>query len=269
MAQLDRLGTGAAVIVPLALFTQLAGTCAPEVAPGTLAALAAVESHFDTLAVHDNATHAALWPKDEVAAVNLAQKAIAAGHSVDLGLMQINSRNLGPLHLSVAEAFEPCASLRAGAALLVKDYAGGGTPAARQAALRAALSRYNTGTAHEGFANGYVAEVVSAAKRVVPEIDPGAGAAAAKLPPAAVPKDWNVFPDSPGPGHLRWQLMHRAAGTGKAPAPAQQRVMKSSVPAWNVFPRSAGPDRLAVRSPVTLTGHLASSAATASEGSDD
>ncbi|MGH7085701.1 MAG: transglycosylase SLT domain-containing protein, partial [Acetobacteraceae bacterium] len=89
------------MIVPLALFTQLAGTCAPEVAPGTLAALAAVESRFNTLAIYDNTTHAALHPKDRAEAVTLARQAISAGHSVDLGLMQINSRNLGLLHLSI------------------------------------------------------------------------------------------------------------------------------------------------------------------------
>ncbi|MGH7117709.1 MAG: lytic transglycosylase domain-containing protein [Acetobacteraceae bacterium] len=256
------------MIVPLALFTRLAGACAPEVAPGTLAALAAVESRFDTLAIYDNTAHAALRPKDEAQAIALARQAVAAGHSIDLGLMQINSRNLGPLHLSIPQAFEPCPSLSAGAALLAKDYEGGKTPAEEQAALRAALSRYNTGTAREGFANGYVAQVVNAAKRVVPEIDPGA-AAATKPPPIAVPKDWNVFPDSPGPGHLRPQLTDRAAGTGKAAATAQQRVPKSAAPTWNVFPQSVGPDRLIARSPVMLTGHFASADRTASEEPDE
>lgn len=253
------------MIVPLALFTRLAGTCAPEVAPGTLAALAAVESRFDTLAIYDNTAHVAWHPEDRAKAVTLARQAIAAGHSVDLGLMQINSRNLAPLNLSVAEAFEPCPSLRAGAALLAKDYAGGKTPAEEQAALRAALSRYNTGTARGGFANGYVVRVVGAAKRVVPEIDPGA--AAATKPQATVPKDWNVFPDSPGPGRLQRPPLDRLAATTKSPS--QPGVTKPAAPAWNVFPHSVGPDQLGTRSPVMLTGHSASATRTASEGPDE
>lgn len=256
------------MIVPLALFTRLAGACAPEVAPGTLAALAAVESRFDTLAIYDNTAHAALHPKDQAEAVTLARQAIAAGHSVDLGIMQINSRNLAPLHLSVTDAFEPCPSLRAGAALLAKDYEGGKTPAEEQAALRAAFSRYNTGTARGGFANGYVAQVISAAKQVVPEIDPGA-AAATKPQAAAVPKDWNVFPNSPGPGRLGPQPAYRAVGATKPAAPMRPGVAKHAAPAWNVFAQSVGPDRLMARPPVMLTGHFASAARTASEEPDE
>ncbi len=253
------------MIVPLALFTRLAGTCAPEVAPGTLAALAAVESRFDTHAIYDNTAHAALHPKDRAEAIALARQAIAADHSVDLGLMQINSRNLMPLNLSVADAFEPCPNLRAAAALLVKDYDGGRTPAEEQAALRAALSRYNTGTTRGGFANGYVAKVVSAAKRVVPEIDPSA--AAATNPQAITPKDWNVFPDSPGPGRLQRPPLDRLAATTKPPS--QPGVTKPAAPAWNVFPQSVGPDRLVARPPVMLTGHFASATRTANEEPDE
>jgi len=245
------------MIVSLALFTRLAGACAPEVAPGTLAALAAVESRFNTLAIYDNTTHEVLLPRDQPEAVAVAQRAIAAGDSVDLGLMQINSRNLAPLHLSVSGAFEPCPSLHAGAALLAKDYDGGRTPAEEQAALRAALSRYNTGTARGGFANGYVAQVISAAKRVVPEIDPGAATS------AQVPEDWNVFPDSPGPGHLRRPRADRT--TAPRAQRAQRLVGISAAPEWNVFPHSVGPDQLSARSPVMLTGHLSSLAETRGE----
>ena len=238
------------MILPVALFTQLAVTCAPGVAPGTLAAVAAAESRLDPLAVYDNATHSAWRPRDRGKAVALAQQLIGAGHSVDLGLMQINSGNLSRLHLAVSGAFDPCVSLRAGARLLVEDYerapwtfsprtrsvgkAGGGeTHSAQQTAIRVALSRYNTGSPKAGFRNGYVARVVAAAKRVVPEIDPDAIAAESSKP-AATP-----------------------SGTSRAVFDGSQNSAQPSAPSsWNVFPQSVGPDRLAEPPPTAVKGSL-------------
>jgi hypothetical protein len=40
--------------------------------------------------------------------IDAARRLIVAGHSVDLGAWQINSRNLSLLDLGVADAFEPC-----------------------------------------------------------------------------------------------------------------------------------------------------------------
>jgi len=74
--------------------------------------------------------------------------------------------------LTAAAALDPCRSLAAGAEILSAGYAGGLTHAAQQSALRVALSRYNTGDAQRGFANGYVERVVQSARVVVPAIDP-------------------------------------------------------------------------------------------------
>ena len=57
-------------------------------------------------------------------------------HSVDLGLMQVNSANLAALGLSIADAFDACRSVEAGGRVLSEAY---------QRALRGALSVYNTG----------------------------------------------------------------------------------------------------------------------------
>ena len=83
------------------------------------------------------------------------------GHSVDLGLMQINSANLARLGLSIADAFDACRSIKAGAQMLEADY---------RAAMRDALSRYNTGDPVRGIVNGYVARVEASARAVVPSI---------------------------------------------------------------------------------------------------
>lgn len=232
----------------MALFAQLARACAPQVASGTLAAIAATESRLDPFAIRDNTTHSAWWPRDRRRAVVLARRLIRAGHSVDLGLMQVNSGNLGRLNLTVSQAFDPCSSVHAAAALLAADYDGGKTPAAQQAALRVALSRYNTGSTAAGFANGYVARVVAAARQVVPEIDLQPTMAAKSAAPAKPSMhSWKIL-SSPGPSV--------AKGT-------------SSGSSWNVFPQSVGPGRLAERRPVALTGRLLSPAGRSTRGSHD
>jgi type IV secretion system protein VirB1 len=122
---------------------------------------------------------------------------IKAGRNIDLGLAQINNKNLSWLGLSLAEVFEPCTNLRAAARILQDGY--GRSNAARvgeQAALKTALSYYNTGHPARGFRNGYVAKVASAADQIVPAIG-GAGPAGLSEPspsaPPETPPSWDVF----------------------------------------------------------------------------
>lgn len=132
--------------------------CAANIAPATLDAVIAVESGGDPLAIFDNTTRRIWHPHDQDEAIARARRLIAAGHVIDLGLMQVDSVNLPALGLSVAQVFDPCTNIRAGGEILTRDYAyavrllGPG-----QAALKIALSLYNTGDAHRGFKNGYVA----------------------------------------------------------------------------------------------------------------
>ena len=84
--------------------------------------------------------------------------------------MQINSRNFEWLGLSLQDAFDPCASVRAGATVLTQ------------------LSRYNTGSPRAGFSNGYVARVL-ASKGAAPPI------AAAPPPPPHDPDVWREVED--------------------------------------------------------------------------
>jgi len=182
--------------LPLSLVLALAEACAPQAAPQTLASIAQVESRFEPLAIGVNGA-----PRTTVAASTAGEAAdkakalIQAGRSVDLGLAQINSANLGWLGLSVEAAFDPCANLAAAARVLQAGYApSSAAPEAAQAALKVALSRYNTGDARRGFANGYVAKVSRAAAAIAaaPVGEPPAAAVAA-LPPAAPPPAWDVF----------------------------------------------------------------------------
>lgn len=188
----------------VAAFGQLALRCGPSVAPSTLASIASTESAFEPLSINDNTTGTSGIPATRDIAVQIASKLLEAGHSVDIGIMQINSINFGRLGLTLEAAFDPCKSMAAGAAVLVGDYTGGATHEGQQSALRVALSKYNTGDAQRGFANGYVHKVELAAGRIVPALDVGTGPAAIDsqpLPVAAVatpvdpnaPPSWDVW----------------------------------------------------------------------------
>jgi type IV secretion system protein VirB1 len=131
------------MIVGFTLFMHRAATCAPTVAPETLAAIARTESGLNPYAIFDNDTRRGFRPNTLEEAQAIAAPLVAAGHSVDVGLMQLNSHNFSRLGLSVAQALDPCRSLAAGARLLVDAYQGGTTDTEQQQAVRVALSRYS------------------------------------------------------------------------------------------------------------------------------
>lgn len=172
----------------------LAAQCAPGVAPATLLAVARAESGLDPLAIGVNGPKVPRPVVSTPAEAAAAAKALsAAGRDIDLGLAQINVRNLARLGLSLEAAFDPCRNLAAAAQILREGYdRGRARHGAGQAALRVALSVYNTGHAERGFANGYVARVVSHAGEAVP--------------PRAAP-----FPGEPTPPPAAWDVFGRAA----------------------------------------------------------
>ena len=112
--------------------------CAPQVAPVTLAAIVQQESGGNPLALHDNTSGKGYAPATVAEAARLARELIAQGHSVDIGLAQINSRNLPRLGLGVDQVLDPCANLRAAQTVLMEGWM-------RSGDLRATLSAYNTG----------------------------------------------------------------------------------------------------------------------------
>jgi type IV secretion system protein VirB1 len=176
----------------LATFLTLAPVCAPGVAPPTLLAIAQVESGLDPLAIGVNgAAGLPVRVRSAAEATRRAEALIAAGRNVDLGLGQINVRNLAPLGLSVADAFDPCRNLAASARILTEGYRRAAPSAGgEQRALRTALSFYNTGDPDRGVRNGYVAKVVAGA--IPTSAGSGARAPAADAPMTPVAA-WDVF----------------------------------------------------------------------------
>lgn len=157
------------MILPLALFAQLAAACGSLVHVDTLAAVARTESRFNPLTIGDTTAGRSHAPTTPAEAVATATALLAKGHSLDLGLMQVNSANLPGLGLTVADVFDPCRNLAAGARLLADGYRQAPDEDAQRALVRA-LSRYNTGSPVRGVANGYVAKVQASAAEMVPAI---------------------------------------------------------------------------------------------------
>jgi type IV secretion system protein VirB1 len=171
----------------------LAHQCAATIAPETVVSVAETESGLNPLAIHDNATGRSYAPAAASEAIaTAADLIIRQHHSVDIGLMQINSANLAKSNLDIAHAFDACRSMDAGAQIL---------SAAFHHALHAALSAYNTGDQQRGMDSGYVARVEAAAT-ALPVTEATAPAAASHTSLASsgtsIPAGWDVFAQSDG-----------------------------------------------------------------------
>ncbi|MHB1230823.1 MAG: lytic transglycosylase domain-containing protein, partial [Halothiobacillus sp.] len=99
-------------------------------------------------------------PKSRAEAVREANRLIGMGYNIDMGVMQVNVKNLSLLNLSVEQVFDPCTNIKAGAQILQNFYLKSAKDIGQgQKSLKRALSAYNTGNFRNGFANGYVAKV--------------------------------------------------------------------------------------------------------------
>src|SRR5437868_165962 len=129
-------------------FTPLMEQCAPQVAPATMRAIVKVESGSNPYAINVNGSwRLARQPRDVHEAKAWLRWLMANGHSVDVGLTQVNTSNFAWLGLTPDNAFDPCRNLAAGASVLQAAYRRmrASEPDA-QVALRQAVSAYNTGS---------------------------------------------------------------------------------------------------------------------------
>lgn len=121
--------------------------CAANVAPATLNAIVAVESGGRRWVLHDNTAGRRYRARSQAQAAAWARSLIARGHSVDVGLGQINSANLRRYGVDPGAALDPCTNLRLAGRILTTDYR---AAVARwrpgQGALLHALSAYHHGS---------------------------------------------------------------------------------------------------------------------------
>jgi type IV secretion system protein VirB1 len=89
---------------------------------------------------------------------------------VDLGLMQVSTAEAKRRGISPESLLEPCTNLRVGWQILEDAYQiEKKTYGPGQEALQHAISRYNTGDPQQGIANGYLARVFAAVRRLQAE----------------------------------------------------------------------------------------------------
>lgn len=202
----------------------LASQCAPNVAPQTVAAIVQTESHGRPFALNVNGGTQPPVQADAASAAATAQRYIAAGYSVDLGLGQINSRNMRWLGLTWDTVFDPCTNVAALGRVITQNFNAAIPGRDPQSALRVALSLYNTGSTSRGFRNGYVAKVVGNAGFADPET--------AQAPTMSQP-----------PLDARVQLISENLVPSMMPSSGP-----SAPPVWNLFERAAHAQQTANRS---------------------
>ncbi len=160
----------------LPVFLQLVALHASFVSAGTMLPIAHHESRLNPYAINDNTTGQGYRPETAAAAIMIAARLLDQGHSLDLGIMQINSANMVRTGLTVATAFDPGQSIRAGGQIIAAAYEQclhgkvAPTAAEQQVALRCTVSVYNTGREQAGILNGYQGKVWRVAAQMVPAI---------------------------------------------------------------------------------------------------
>ena len=200
----------------------LASQCAPSVASGTVLAIIQTESSGDPFALNVNGGRQPERQSSAADAAATAQRFVTAGYSVDLGLSQINSRNMRWLGLTWETVFDPCTNVAALARVLTTNYNAVKAGRDPQTALRVALSMYNTGSQKRGFRNGYVAKVVG-----------NAGITST----SAIHRD--EIPAVAIAAPTGFDLAENLAAENTAPPTPTLQARPAPPPKWNVFERAA------------------------------
>ena len=188
--------------LPLVSVLHLAMAQAPQVAPETIATFAQVESGMNPYALFDNTTRKSYQPNSALEAAALAKDLLEKGHSIDTGLMQINSANFRWVGLNHVTAFDPERSVKAGAMVLAEAYQRCTGQGLSADPLRCMASIYNTGNHRRGEINGYVAKIYKAADTLVPAIREAIKGKPAQ--PTAPAQSQAAPPHGCGPPPPRW-----------------------------------------------------------------
>ncbi|RTL11783.1 MAG: conjugal transfer protein [Neisseriaceae bacterium] len=141
--------------------------CSPTVAPSTMIAIIKTESNYNPLAININnkgqrLLYQAKSTEQAVAWVNYLEN---HNYNFDVGLGQVNIKNIKKYGYHARDMLEPCLNLKIAGHILTKNYAAAKNVSSSSGdALLKAISAYNTGNYRSGFNNGYVKKVVYNAK---------------------------------------------------------------------------------------------------------
>ncbi len=139
----------------------LLAACAPSVHPTTMSEIVRVESSGNPYAIGIVGDRLAWQPRSLAEALATTRALDAAGAKYSVGLGQVYKGNWSKLGLASAEAaFDPCANLRAAAAVLVECYLRANSGRREQPVLDA-LSCYYSGNFRVGYRDGYVSRYLN------------------------------------------------------------------------------------------------------------
>jgi type IV secretion system protein VirB1 len=145
-------------------FDAVARSCASNVAPSTLRAMASVESSFNPHAIGVVNGRLARQPRNLPEAISTVMALEQQGTRFSAGLIQIYVKNWPAYNLDHESVFDPCANMRAAAGILTDCYRRASVKSSdAQVALRNALSCYYSNNFVTGYQHGYVQKVVSIA----------------------------------------------------------------------------------------------------------
>ncbi|OXC71727.1 lytic transglycosylase domain-containing protein [Caballeronia sordidicola] len=214
-------------------FNTLAQQCAPGVYPTTLQAVIRTESGFNPFAIGVVGGRLVRQPQNRDEAVATVEALDAAGWNYSMGLSQVNRSNLSRYALDTNAAFDPCANLRAGAAILSDCYSrASARMGAGQNALRAAFSCYYSGNFKRGYVrdsgtSSYVKRIVS----FVASTDPTRAKADVR-PIAVVPA---ITPEKVGQTVPRIDPETGASATIRTPSTSHRPEPEHTHQPWDTF----------------------------------
>jgi type IV secretion system protein VirB1 len=214
-------------------FNTLAQQCAPGIDPTTLQAVVRAESGFNPFAIGVVGGRLVHQPQNRDEAVATVRALDAAGWNYSMGLSQVNRSNLSRYDMDASAAFDPCANLRAGAAILSDCYRrASARMGAGQDALRAAFSCYYSGNFKRGFVrdsgtSSYVRHIVS----FVASTDPTTAKTDVQ-PIAVVPA---ITPETVGQTVPRIDANKGTSATIRAPSTSRRPEPEHTHQSWDTF----------------------------------
>ncbi len=198
-------------------FAALAQQCAPSVHPTTLQAVVRTESGFNPYAIGVVGGRLARQPRNVEEAVATARALEAGGWNYSVGLGQVNRGNFARYGLDVVSAFDPCANLRAGAAILSDCYTRAlSRQPSQQKALLASFSCYYSGNFERGFRADFGG--TSYVQRVAANVSPAAASAVVAAPIQVIPEKTSIATAAPHAGQKVGKALSQQPTADLAPA---------------------------------------------------
>lgn len=139
--------------------------CVPNIAQAAMTAIVQVESKGNPLAINLNKGYKLQFqPQSKAQAQKWIEYLNKHDYNFDIGLAQVNIKNVNKSDYKATDLLDPCTNLKLGSSILIKNYTTA-LPSSKSPdeAWQKAVSAYNTGNFHNGFTNGYVGRVYASA----------------------------------------------------------------------------------------------------------